>query len=279
MSFDSAKFQAASEAAESWPAKLAQIAELGRRHDGTGAALAYCMLIPNAEGIGPAYNSFPWPITTHTCLTLQDSHREHAVVLNQMKDRLVGVTTGQFIWPHGLGGRPVAWSSAHEAATGLVYQAIFLLVWPLGQHEDPAERDRRARHLLETESQSLALSWEQVADLKERIYRERVRLLGQVPPQSESDKQPERSQPTSPITAEQAAILKVLLRSEPVPLTIDAIGCKVKLCEKTVAKWLRSLRDQNLVTAAAKKKGSCLTQLGRNQADALPADAGAQLLR
>ena len=49
------KFQAASEAAESWPETLEWVAKFGQRRSGTGAALAYRLLIPDAKGIGPAY--------------------------------------------------------------------------------------------------------------------------------------------------------------------------------------------------------------------------------
>ena len=66
---------------------------------------------------------------------------------------------------------------------GLVELAIMSLVGPRVGCDDPAVRGLQARHLIETRSQSLALSWEQVADLQERIRRERAKLLEQEEPQ------------------------------------------------------------------------------------------------
>jgi hypothetical protein len=137
------------------------------------------------------------PAGTRRSPTLRESYQEHAGVLKQMREQLALVSDGQVLWPHGRGGQPVAWSSAHEAAVELLGLAMESLVGPLascggtGQDELarrvrgtsweslalPCERSVLARHLLETRSQSLALSPEQVADWQERIRRERGKLL------------------------------------------------------------------------------------------------------
>jgi hypothetical protein len=76
----------------------------------------------------------------------------------------------------------------------------------------------------------------------------------------------EGSGPTASLVPEEAAILKALLREHPVRLTVEKIEGKVTFTDKTIRKFLRSLRDRQLVEEPEKRKGHGLTQAGYKQA-------------
>lgn len=172
------KFDAASEAAESWPNTVAMIAHLGP----SGAVdPAYELLLPN-----PAHEVRYY---------LQDDFREHADVLDRMNAHLAAVSDGPVKWEHGRGlsaivfvpraTLPHVWSSAHEAAKGIAGLTIDLLARPLEGITDPAEQWSLAKEILANRSEAIAISNDEVATWQERIRRERVMVNIQSPSEIE----------------------------------------------------------------------------------------------
>jgi hypothetical protein len=165
-----AKFRAASEAAEGWPAIVAMLApgKGGRR---LGVDMAMKLLMPSK---GIRHN-------------LQDSYRQHIETLDQAMDQLAALSDGLVKWNHGRGMSAIArvpsvtlphvWTSAHEAAAGIARMALILLAEPFAKVTDPAEQVKLAKKLLARRSKALVITSEEVADLQARIRRERAKLL------------------------------------------------------------------------------------------------------
>jgi hypothetical protein len=169
MSIDPSKFRAASEACEDWLNIVSFISHFGP----SGAVdQLYPLLMPTEA-------------TKRT--NLQTSYNEHAALLDQLKDSLAVVSDGPVKWEHGRGWSGIArvpagvyphvWSSAHEAAEGIARMALDMLTRPLEGITDPAEQYTEAKRVLAARWKAMAISLEEVADLQERIRRERAKLL------------------------------------------------------------------------------------------------------
>jgi hypothetical protein len=167
---DAARFRAASEAAEGWLNTVALIAHLGRG----GNVDAAMRLLMTTKGV--RYN-------------LLDDYNEHVETLDEAKDKLAALSDAPIKWKHGRGLSgmarvpsavyPHVWSSAHEASEGIARLALSRLASPVGAITDPTEQRDLAKRLLAKASKALAISTDEVADLQERIRRERAKLLNQ----------------------------------------------------------------------------------------------------
>jgi hypothetical protein len=173
---DLPKFQAASEAAERWLVTVSMVVHLGQTGNVDEAFKLLMPTLPTKNG--RLYN-------------LQDSYNEHVEVLKQARDLLATLSDAPVIWEHGRGRSGVArvpaavyphiWSSAHEAAAGIARLALEVLAWPVGEITDPSEQWTLAEQLLAQCWQALTIPLDEEAKLRERIRRERAKLLVQVP--------------------------------------------------------------------------------------------------
>jgi hypothetical protein len=82
------------------------------------------------------------------------------------------------------------------------------------------------------------------------------------------------------LSQQEAAVLKALLQSHPVRLTVEGVERKVRFTDRTIRRALQSLSDRAapLVEEPEPKKGHGLTPAGYALARGLPPDAGAELL-
>src|SRR5262249_18768488 len=97
------------------------------------------------------------------------------------------VSDGPVKWEHGRGWSGIAlvpdsvyphrWSSAHEAAVEITRLTLTMLVEPLANITDQKERRDIAGRLLAEQWKALEIGLNEVADLQERIRRERARVL------------------------------------------------------------------------------------------------------
>jgi hypothetical protein len=165
------EFEAASQAAEGWPACVSTISKLAKAGN---VDEVYKLLMPATGGLTN---------------NLYDDYWKHCDALHRMKDQLAAVSDGPVKWEHGRGWSAVAnvpaavyphvWSSAHEAAAGIAWLAIKILVRPLQEITDPGEQWTMAERLLRERWKALAISLGEDAALQERIRRERAKLLAQ----------------------------------------------------------------------------------------------------
>lgn len=158
-------FKAASKAAESWVARVSLVATLGK-----------------LGNVDEAYN-----LLAALPHSLQDSYKDHAETLETVEQELSAISDGPVKWETGRGRSsicedpthvyPHCWSSAHEAALGIADLALELLVSPLAQVSDPSKQKKLAEELLTARWKAVAMTADEVASLRERIRRERAKLL------------------------------------------------------------------------------------------------------
>jgi hypothetical protein len=177
-------FLQASEAAEGWLGTVRFIAHFGP--SGSVGPL-YELLLPTPDPTNPRGKrrkgkELPgW--------NLQDSYNTYAPIIMEALPLLAKVTDGPVRWEHGRGRSGVArvpsmvyperWSSGHEASAGITRMALAMLASPLEGINDPAEQWQLAQQLLARHWKALVLPIEEVADLQERIRRERAALLSE----------------------------------------------------------------------------------------------------
>src|SRR5262249_45190967 len=161
---------------------------------------------------------------------LQDSYLAHAGVLDQAREALARVSDGPVTWAQGRGlsgmvRHPAAvyphhWSRAHEAAVGIAPPGLGTLVWPPAGLTDPVEQWNLAQHLLRHRWQALAMSLNEVADLQERIRRERAKLLGPASPEPKigsGGRRKRRRRPPRPNEARDAWVARLREKTPPPP--------------------------------------------------------------
>jgi hypothetical protein len=171
MSLDSTRFQAASEAAASWLNMVFILVDLGQR----GCVDWAYEILMTTEGID--YN-------------LQHSYLQHIEVLEEAKELLRAQSDSPVKWEHGRGLSAVAripcvilphiWSSAHEAAAEITGMALDMLVLPVAGITDPKEWWAVAEMSLTRFLKALKMTPDEVAELRERIRRERAKLLAHI---------------------------------------------------------------------------------------------------
>jgi DNA-binding transcriptional ArsR family regulator len=98
-------------------------------------------------------------------------------------------------------------------------------------------------------------------------------------PSATDKNKPPPAPATPPLSAPDAAILKILLQANPVTMTVGRIAEKVKLGERTIRTRLKALRAHGIVEEPKPRHGYRLTVTGLTLARDLPSDAGALLLR
>lgn len=167
-------FQLASERAELWLSGIRNVAESGRRGD---VDTAFVLLN-----------------------TLLGDYNRHASTLYAVQDRLAALSDRPIKWAAGRGLSgihpgpgilPHVWSSAHEAALGISRVVIDALLVPLEGIQKPAQQRAMAKQLLSERWQALAIPLDEMADLQERIRRERAKYL-------QSDLRPQSDDPWLP---------------------------------------------------------------------------------
>ena len=115
---------------------------------------------------------------------LQNEYYKHRDNLNAVADQLRPLSDSPFNWGLGRGwsgilksdGPVSCWSSAHEAAVGIAEITLAALFGPL-EGITPAEQFALAKRLLANHWQALVIKDDELAALRERIRRERAKLL------------------------------------------------------------------------------------------------------
>jgi hypothetical protein len=173
-----ANFQAASEAAEAWLSTVALVAHFG---PSKSVEPLYELLMPGPKQQSKPRKRRPW--------NLLDDYNQHIETIDKAIPMLATVTDGPVSWEHARGWsaiarvplmvKPERWSSGHEASTGITGMALDMLVSPIVKITDPTPGKQRqlARQLLGHCWKALVLPLDEVADLQERIRRERAALL------------------------------------------------------------------------------------------------------
>ena len=135
-----------------------------------------------AEGRFPLHDLF-----TMLSVLQSDHERCDAVVTEKLSD-LAALSDGPIKWALGRGlsslvrnrdaAIPQVWSSAHKAALKIAVMVLESFYWPLEGITDADEQQATFRKLLSAgRRKALAMTNEEVADLQERIRRERAKLL------------------------------------------------------------------------------------------------------
>ena len=139
-------FRAASEAAEAWLACIDFVTFLGCRPPDQRGGFDLDALVRG----------------------LRDSHRKHSPSLAEASRTLASLSDGPVKW----GRLPRYFSSAHEAATAITKQVVGWLV--LSGAKPPMLEEARASWW-----KALAIPYDDLARLRERIRRERAKLLSE----------------------------------------------------------------------------------------------------
>src|SRR5262249_970233 len=138
-------------------------------------------------------------------------------------------------WNHGLKAiarkpdaiYPHRWSSAHEAATNIARLILKLLVEPLSEITNVSKQRAEAKRLLAARWKAFEMPRDEIADLEERIRRERAKLLVTTQKESKTAK-PERR-------------LTVDFSSK--TLTFD--GMKYPVSSERALRWVKILADRS----------------------------------
>jgi hypothetical protein len=209
------------------------------------------------------------PTRGHDLPNLQDSYREHAPVLAEWREALADVSDGPVRWAHGRGLSGVAavpagvyphrWSSAHEAAAGMAGIVLNLLVAPVAAFKDDAARQRAAaERALKRCWRALAVTPDEVADLQERIRRERAKVLraagGPAAPAIQSSH--------DSLSDNDETVLRALRHQHPRRVSVVDLAVATRIGDKTVKEVLRSLIARGLADRPSPRKGAAITDAG-----------------
>ena len=200
-------FEKASQRAELWLNAVEMIAEFGERGD-----------------VDSAYRDL-----AH----LAGEYNRHFPALNAEMHRLRALSDGPVMWEHGRGwsaisrvpkaAYPHRWSSAHEAAVGIVRIALDSLLVPVTGRRN-GKKD--AAKILAARWKAISISLDEVADLQERIRRERAKLSEA---RSEPHTPTKPKQPKSTVNRESQALAVFIEHPTWTKKQIAAhIGCNEK---------------------------------------------------
>jgi hypothetical protein len=122
---------------------------------------------------------------------MQVDEERHGAAVYGVLDKLAAVSDGPIKWSHGRGASgfarvpsavfPHVWSSAHQAALEISRLALDHFYWPLAGITNPKEQQSTFKRLLsKSRRKVMALTMEEIADLQERMRRERAKILRRI---------------------------------------------------------------------------------------------------
>jgi hypothetical protein len=178
MAVDREQFLAASEAAERWLGLVEVVADLGRM-ESLDPRPKCARGRPKHPNLDAAYT-----MLCEAPGNLQDEYRAHDSALREAFEELRVKSDAPVRWVDvcvepGPRFSPPDWSSAHEAAHGIALLFLGALVYPLTNFTNAAKQRAQAKRLLTTRWKALAMRFEGVKALQERIRRERAKLCEQ----------------------------------------------------------------------------------------------------
>ena len=244
-------------------------------------------LSPNA--VAQIANGCPAHTAWYLLYALQLADVRYGDAIDEALGQLAALSDSPISWSKGRGRSGIArvpdavfphrWSSAHEAALAIARMSLEFFYWPLALDEKQARlsleeqptavRKQFGKLLHEERRKALAMGMEEIADLQERIRRERAKLLGNGPPvglpandlQNGVSKQEAKPQ----LTTNEYGILQQLARNAPQLTKITDLAADLNARRGAIGEAVQRLELLEMVERPlGERKGVGITGKGRD---------------